>query len=62
MLDLTNTSFIMIAVFYSIITFFVAPMLVQRFFKHQYSVELGFLLGFVISLGLWMNVGKSYVK
>ena len=55
-----NTTFIMIMLFYSFLTFFVGPMITTMFLKHKFSVEIGFLLGFVVSLLLWVNLGKKY--
>lgn len=55
-----NSTYLMIAFFYSVLTFVVGPLVVPMFFNHKYNMELGFLFGFVVSLILWMNMGKTY--
>ena len=55
-----NGTYIMIIALYSIITFFIAPTVVMMFLKHKYNMEIGFILGFVVSILLWINIGKTY--
>jgi hypothetical protein len=54
---------IAIMIFYSILTFFVGPYITAPFFKdHSDQCVSGFLVGFTISIILWMKVGKNYAK
>jgi hypothetical protein len=54
---------IAIMIFYSILTFFVGPYLTSPFFKEPSDkCVAGFLVGFTISILLWMKVGKNYAK
>lgn len=56
----TNTS-IAIMVFYSILTFFIGPFLTMPFMNnHPDQHVAGFIVGFTLSILLWMNVGKYY--
>ena len=48
-------------VFYSIITFFIGPLLTRPFMNdHPDQCIAGFLLGFTISIFLWMKYGRHY--
>lgn len=50
-----------IMVFYSLITFFIAPYITRPFMKdHPDQCVAGFLLGFTISILLWMKYGRYY--
>ena len=62
MTHLSNNITIGIMVFYSLLTFFIGPYLVAPFLKeHPDRHVYGFALGFVISVGLWMKIGKKYI-
>lgn len=63
MVHLTNSTTIMIMVFYSILTFFVGPLLTRPFMSdHPDQCVAGFLLGFTISVFAWMKYGRHYAK
>mgnify|MGYP001196250102 FL=1 len=63
MVHLSNSTTIMIMVFYSILTFFVGPLLTRPFMNdHPDQCVAGFLLGFTISVFLWMKYGRHYAK
>ena len=63
MVHLSNSTTIMTMVFYSILTFFVGPLLTRPFMNdHPDQCVAGFLLGFTISVFLWMKYGRHYVK
>ena len=47
-------------IFYSIITFFITPLLTSPFYPdHNDRCIAGFVLGFAISILLWMKFGKD---
>jgi len=47
-------------IFYSILTFFLAPYLTSIFMKdHSDPSIVGFFLGFTISILLWMKFGRN---
>ena len=49
-------------VFYSILTFFLGPLVTRPFMsEHPDQCIAGFLLGFTISIFLWMKYGRNYV-
>lgn len=59
-MHLSNNYRIMAMVFYSVLTFFVAPFLTSPFFEdHCDKCMAGFVLGFAISILLWMKFGKN---
>jgi hypothetical protein len=66
MTHLSNPKTIMIMIFYSLLTFFIGPYLVRPFIKESKTTSiteidlLGFLVGFSISLILWVKFGKYY--
>lgn len=63
MVHLSNSKSIMTMVFYSILTFFMGPLITRPFLnEHPDQCVGGFLLGFTISILLWMKVGRKYVK
>jgi Kef-type K+ transport system membrane component KefB len=63
MTHLSNSTTIGIMIFYSILTFFVGPYLTKPFFNnHPDQCVAGFLVGFTISVILWMKYGIHYVK
>jgi len=52
-----------IMIFYSILTFFIGPLITQMFLaEHPDQCVAGFLLGFTISVLLWMKYGRKYAK
>jgi hypothetical protein len=54
---------IAIMIFYSILTFFIGPYITSPFIKDPSDkCVAGFLVGFTISILLWMKVGKNYAK
>jgi hypothetical protein len=63
MSHLSSPMSIAIMIFYSILTFFVGPYITSPFFKDPYDkCVAGFLVGFTISILLWIKVGKNYAK
>ena len=61
MSHLSNSTVLSIMVFYSIITFFIGPLLTRPFMNdHPDQCIAGFLLGFTISIFLWMKYGRHY--
>ena len=50
-----------IMVFYSLLTFFIGPILTRPFMNdHPDQCIAGFLVGFTISIILWMKYGRHY--
>jgi len=50
-------------IFYSILTFFIGPYLVQPFLRNYDEACVGgFLLGFTISILLWMKFKNKFYK
>ncbi len=63
MSHLSTPTSIMIMIFYSILTFFVTPVITRPLFKdHPDPCVAGFIVGFTISLLLWMKFGRHYSK
>ncbi len=63
MVHLTNSKTIMIMIFYSLLTFFIAPLITRPFMNdHPDQCIAGFLLGFTISIFLWMKYGRHFAK
>ena len=63
MVHLTNNTTIMIMGVYSLLTFFVGPLLTRPFMgDHPDQCVAGFLLGFTISVFAWMKYGRHYAK
>ena len=61
MVHLSNNTMLGIMVFYSILTFFVGPVITRPFLgDHPDQCIGGFLLGFTISVFLWMKYGRHY--
>ena len=61
MSHLSNPTVIGIMIFYSILTFFLGPLVTRLFLKdHPDQCVGGFLLGFTISIILWMKYGRKY--
>lgn len=52
-----------IMIFYSILTFFIGPFLTRPFMNdHPDQCIAGFLVGFTISILLWMKIGRHYTS
>ena len=63
MSHLSSPMSIAIMIFYSILTFFVGPYLTSPFIKDPSDKCIaGFLVGFTISILLWIKIGKNYAK
>ncbi len=63
MVHLTNSKTIMIMIFYSLLTFFIGPLITRPFMNdHPDQCIAGFLLGFTISIFLWMKYGRHFAK
>jgi len=63
MSHLSSPMSIAIMIFYSILTFFVGPFITRPFLKdHPDHCVAGFLVGFTLSILLWMKVGRHYSK
>lgn len=61
-MHLSNTKLIGAMVFYSLLTFFLGPLLTRPLLKnYPDQCVFGFLLGFTISIFLWMKYGR-YLK
>ena len=53
----------MAMVFYSLLTFFIGPLVTRPFLGHHPDQCIGgFLLGFTVSILLWMNFRKQLMK
>ena len=60
MRHLSNNTTIGIMVFYSILTFFVAPYVSGMVLEKNPNRDvIGFTVGFIISVILWMKVGRG---
>lgn len=60
MVHLSNYKSIGIMVFYSILTYFLGPLMTRPFMTdHPDQCVAGFLLGFTISVFLWMKFGRK---
>ena len=61
MVHLSSPTMTGIMVFYSVLTFFVGPLLTRPFMSdHPDQCIAGFLLGFTISIFLWMKFGRKF--
>jgi hypothetical protein len=50
-------------IFYSLLTFFIGPFITRPFMKnHPDQCIAGFLLGFTVSIMLWMKFGRHLGK
>ena len=50
-------------IFYSLLTFFLGPLVTRPFLgSHPDQCIAGFLVGFTVSVLLWMKFGKQLVK
>ena len=63
MYHLSSPMSIAIMIFYSFLTFFVGPFITRPFMSdHPDQCVAGFLVGFTISILLWMKIGRHYSK
>ncbi len=63
MVHLSSPTMMGIMVFYSLLTFFLGPVVTRRFMSdHPDQCVAGFLLGFTVSIFLWMKYGRHYAK
>jgi len=63
MTHLSTNASIMAMVFYSLLTFFLGPLVTRPFMKdHPDQCIAGFLLGFTVSVFLWMKFGRKLAK
>ena len=63
MVHLSSPTMIGIMIFYSILTFFVGPLLTRPLMKdHPDQCIAGFLLGFTVSIFAWMKYGRHYAN
>jgi len=63
MVHLSSPVAIGIMTFYSLITFFIAPMITTPLLKGwKDPCPVGFTVGFIISIILWKTVGRKYVE
>ena len=63
MTHLSNSKTIGAMIFYSILTFFIGPLITRPFMNdHPDQCIAGFLLGFTVSIFLWMKIGRHYAK
>jgi len=63
MSHLSSPTSIGIMIFYSLLTFFIGPYITAPFMGHDpVQCIAGFLLGFTISIILWIKVGRFYSK
>ena len=59
-MHLSSNNSIGAMVFYSIVTFFLGPYMTRPFLsEHPDQCVAGFLLGFTISIILWMKFGRK---
>lgn len=62
MSHLSTPTTISIMVFYSILTFFIGPFITRPFMnEHPDQCVAGFLVGFTLSILLWMKYGRHYM-
>jgi len=63
MTHLSTTNSILAMVFYSILTFFIGPFITRPFLSnHPDQCVGGFLVGFTLSILLWMTYRKQLTK
>jgi hypothetical protein len=63
MVHLSNQKTIMAMIFYSAITYFIGPLVTRPFMgDHPDQCIAGYLLGFTISVFLWMKYGRHLAK
>ena len=63
MVHLSNKNTILIMTFYSVLTFFLGPLVTRPFMgDHPDQCIAGFLVGFTVSVILWMKYGRHLAK
>jgi len=63
MVHLSNQKTIMAMIFYSAITYFIGPLATRPFMgDHPDQCIAGYLLGFTVSVFLWMKYGRHLAK
>ncbi len=63
MVHLTNQKTIALMVFFSLITYFIGPLLTRPFLQnHPDQCVAGYSLGFFVSVVIWMKYGRHFVK
>tara|TARA_Y100001958_G_C21233295_1_gene559281 strand:+ start:570 stop:761 length:192 start_codon:yes stop_codon:yes gene_type:complete len=63
MVHLSNQKTIMAMIFYSAITYFIGPLVTRPFMgDHPDQCIAGYLLGFTVSVFLWMKYGRHLAK
>ena len=63
MVHLSSPTMMGIMVLYSLLTFFLGPVVTRQFMSdHPDQCVAGFLLGFTVSIFLWMKYGRHYAK
>ena len=61
MTHLSNNQSIGAMVFYSLLTFFIGPLVTRPFIsEHPDPCPFGFLLGFTVSVFLWMKYARHF--
>ena len=62
MVHLSSPQMYLIMVFYSALTYFIGPLITRPFMgDHPDQCIAGFLLGFTVSVFLWMKFGRKFV-
>jgi hypothetical protein len=60
MVHLSSVQSICTMVVYSLLTFFLGPIITRQFLsEHPDQCVFGFLLGFTVSVFLWMKYGRN---
>jgi hypothetical protein len=60
MLNYTNTKLLQIMIFYSLLSFFIAPYALSYYIKDPTdSITHGMIIGSIISVFLWIKFGKT---
>ena len=63
MVHLSSPMSIGVMIFYSLLTFFIGPLVTRPFMNdHPDQCIAGFLLGFTVSIFLWMKFGRKLHK
>ncbi len=63
MVHLSNAKMIGIMCFYSLLTFFLGPLVTRPLLgDHPDQCVAGFLVGFTVSILLWMKYGRHFAK
>ena len=63
MVHLSNSKTIATMIFYSLLTYFIGPLITRPFLsEHPDQCVAGYTLGFFISVVLWMKYGRHLSK